>query len=831
MELNELIDLAQKYNGAVVFGTDDDGNREVSVFYDDKNGKEVSIVRTMTDDGKIDLSQKDFEQEHQGEEIKTGDPVLAKIEEDLAEEGYRIQRGGETLELDPQRVSAELQVKDMAKMKYGYEEDEILIFPISLIDSDDTVGLYVTDLDGNNINKPKQKQEVVQHKFDEMTDMDELRLGYGSATESDFEDLDAWIDSVDSHYDDEGNEVFEPTNLDEFFAVTLYDWTETDDSASLIYLGDTFSKAYGEDAMSTLYHQFTMLVTERVALPTPFLKAVNKKFKYVISALANLDNWEVVWEMVEELAQAGISKMQSPNSERGVEQFTELVSDGEGFMECFSIVLQEVGLIAVLNNMDEPQRYIEGGNNLPLDVTIKTQGGVSQAVQSTLAQHLFDVSGGLCALYRVLARFEAVVNGERYRVDKKMVEANFTPDLIHEVAPIVKVFAVSGIHESGYATTKLYDQVFEQQLNDENIASTIEKVKDNEEVEVEASPEASEFQKDYRYVVELYEDCRNKLVRDATTSLKELEALADTGAETQYADSERMATELLGCSLVRLESSIILGENPSSTITDLDDLAKAVKHLVVYEHARAMVGRLFNMETFVKNLNVPLDDFVDVSVDTCNRQFDHVDAHLDGLPYGGVQEFLTVKRNEVLSLYAEWSEHYDSEDHLAVTHLLIAGALSLGDAIVKTNEVIDATRRPTLEQAIAEDTEFLELQEKQDAQAVQRMYEAGRMQAELAIVTAYKNKESLKSIREAYNIQSNGALYSILHKHGVEPQKSDKVAKRVSHITENDALLKQVLDAYANGMKLADIYKRFDLYKNGLYYLLDLYNVPRRQRG
>lgn len=99
---------------------------------------------------------------------------------------------------------------------------------------------------------------------------------------------------------------------------------------------------------------------------------------------------------------------------------------------------------------------------------------------------------------------------------------------------------------------------------------------------------------------------------------------------------------------------------------------------------------------------------------------------------------------------------------------------------------------------------------------------------EEALITDYKNGVSQRELTKCYNI-STGKFYSILRRHGIAVD-SSKVAKKVAHVEENPEVLEQVLRDYIEGKTLAYIYSNYNLYKNGLFYLLDKYQVPRRNK-
>lgn len=99
---------------------------------------------------------------------------------------------------------------------------------------------------------------------------------------------------------------------------------------------------------------------------------------------------------------------------------------------------------------------------------------------------------------------------------------------------------------------------------------------------------------------------------------------------------------------------------------------------------------------------------------------------------------------------------------------------------------------------------------------------------EEALLADYKNGVSQRELTKCYNI-STGKFYSILRRHGIAVD-SSKVAKKVAHVEENPEVLERVLKDYIEGKTLAYIYSNYNLYKNGLFYLLDKYQVPRRNK-
>lgn len=97
---------------------------------------------------------------------------------------------------------------------------------------------------------------------------------------------------------------------------------------------------------------------------------------------------------------------------------------------------------------------------------------------------------------------------------------------------------------------------------------------------------------------------------------------------------------------------------------------------------------------------------------------------------------------------------------------------------------------------------------------------------ERAVVSDYMRGISQKELVKKYAI-SVGSLYTILGRNGVQTSNS-KVAKRVAHIENDEQKLKEVIMDYSAHVPLYVIYEKHGLYKNGLFYLLDKYQVPRR---
>ena len=98
---------------------------------------------------------------------------------------------------------------------------------------------------------------------------------------------------------------------------------------------------------------------------------------------------------------------------------------------------------------------------------------------------------------------------------------------------------------------------------------------------------------------------------------------------------------------------------------------------------------------------------------------------------------------------------------------------------------------------------------------------------EQAICEDYQSGMRMVDIMDKYNV-SSGLVQSVVNTYGkLNRHKSTKVAKRVKHITSNPETLNNLIRDY-QFMKNADIYEKYNIHKNGLYYILDTYKVPRK---
>lgn len=95
------------------------------------------------------------------------------------------------------------------------------------------------------------------------------------------------------------------------------------------------------------------------------------------------------------------------------------------------------------------------------------------------------------------------------------------------------------------------------------------------------------------------------------------------------------------------------------------------------------------------------------------------------------------------------------------------------------------------------------------------------------IVTSYNAGVPLTDIVKEANV-SVGLIYTVLNYYKVgKRNKNSQVVSKVAHILAYPDKVKEVIKDY-QFMNLQDIYSKHDIHKNGLYYILDLYNIERK---
>lgn len=98
------------------------------------------------------------------------------------------------------------------------------------------------------------------------------------------------------------------------------------------------------------------------------------------------------------------------------------------------------------------------------------------------------------------------------------------------------------------------------------------------------------------------------------------------------------------------------------------------------------------------------------------------------------------------------------------------------------------------------------------------------------IIHLYTEGNTVKSIQKELS-KSAGYIYSVLNNNKVPKRNKpgdSSVENKLKAKLEDPVYVNNVISDYEEGIPLEVIYSKYKLYKNALYYILDLYNVPRR---
>lgn len=310
---------------------------------------------------------------------------------------------------------------------------------------------------------------------------------------------------------------------------------------------------------------------------------------------------------------------------------------------------------------------------------------------------------------------------------------------------------------------------------------------------------------------------------------------------------------------------------PVYSESELDELVAGAKKL---RYAVASMGLPRNLAVTY----VSLDSSLNALLAWCEMLVELVDKRLDQLD--GADIATSSAQGELIEFYLSEVKEYAERLAMMQKSMKLFSAVSplemlnglLGDTkgthLYKTQRVaiahvtvqmftavqylLDALGKPSLNEptkdevyaklgadpSILSPREYEELvstieenEKKNKENAHQLGQELGERLRDQVIAKEYVEGVSNNEIRANHSIQSEGALYSILRSQGIplRNEKSSRVAKRVAHVEGDQQVLSDLIDDYEAGvMTLKEIYEKYDLYKNGLYYLLDRYNITRR---
>lgn len=344
--------------------------------------------------------------------------------------------------------------------------------------------------------------------------------------------------------------------------------------------------------------------------------------------------------------------------------------------------------------------------------------------------------------------------------------------------------------------------------------------------------------------VELSDDAKAEFEEYFADEIYELQELRkkveDALALYDKINSELPLSELDSVSMENIQLAVsTLREALDKTELDytkkglLESLAilKGDKH-TFYVESISLLGDAYEL---YKTLGVGITDYAHAVVKDIECSIkDKWDANPERFVLSTVTQ-LIKRRIESLEDVEEYSDLLAFSLALTLTVVLADWNNSFGVVNVDVNDFIPK-KRPSV--VVEEEEEEEEKEEAIDlAKELKDLIRGTALDTdnslnnsvdEEALIADYKNGVSQRELTKCYNI-STGKFYSILRRHGIAVD-SSKVAKKVAHVEENPEVLEQVLRDYIEGKTLAYIYSNYNLYKNGLFYLLDKYQVPRRNK-
>ena len=867
MNLNELIELAQKYDGTVSFDTETVANKMVtSVSYKDADDKVVTVTRTLNLDGTSDLDQSDFDTEHEGEEIKTVDPVLAYVEEQLVAHNAKLNH---EVKFDPKEeqhghLGGAI---EMAKDFYKYEPNEIRVFST-------TNGLFVTDIDGNNIDKPRVL--ATDEAYDEVEGLD---LDFEAINDDTFKEM-----------DDEGDLVHYPSSFEEFLAFFALDKQE-DDAMNTKNMRDALRQMYGGEAKvgdflvlarSTAYEYTTVPTTILNPALDLFIKGLDSLF------YSNGDFGSVAKARIE-YSTGGEDDLDFMSLLRNMDLASKVMNPYRELLDnlLFLSMGNAFGKEGVLT-------FITAMGGTEWD-RLMEEVGEEEALERFFVNAIRETSSDLASLYTSYLFIEAQNYGEDigYELDdlQDYLTHNVRTLLLVIGQSIVSTLVKTGMTEDSYLT----EAIFERALNESS--------KDHDEFE-EKNPDINQYVAD---VIEEKEDededtsralakaIATAIMEDDDTDEEEEQELLDGLDEALSALSEMISAmveeeegekktseeaveraELVKASLesdreaYQKENKAVIDlfteysdelddtDLPDSSTVDVSfvpegQLANCVEavadgigwiersrfdmldndiitglflnNLVNLNGAMSWLVNMCTVREQLSESHMRLNDFLEVTFETAKQMYANVLPSLLNCRYKPVvkhmESYMDVLEKNMNNVSLKPANDSSEEAHQL---FLLSSALTAKNSLDFATRILTASGDYTEPKENVVAVEFTQQPTKETAEEVR----------EKAIVKAYKENETLDVIKTCYNLDSNGALYSILRKHHVEPrdkkQATRGVAKRVAHITSDPDKMSAVLKAYRDGVTLTEIYKKFELHKNGLYYLLDLNNVPRRMK-
>lgn len=816
MDLQDLIYLAQEYNGEVHISLNDNEETIVQVTFDD--GK-PGLTRTLDKAGNVNIDQDDFELIYGDLEQKGGglseQEILARVEELAASIGTTVVKELDFNSADGQAKDILSVILDIADQQYGYESDEVRVFLLG-------TGIIVTDKQGNNIQEPKEDGQEPEGKSQEK--IHSVEAPSSEESKKLFEAL-------------KGSEVSEQeelkiNNMEDFFECKLKLMNEEisieDVDFSQMYKlpADCFLSEDVEDFIANV----VQAVEKEVRLPYSYLKSTLEALKTALEAellyssssqlnreafYENLLNARLLVDLdrkkdVEKTsyAQEIVRKYDTNNpiaimlrlfSEDVAKDITvltasifvdRLCSESEGFTDTSTI--QEIFLsstdglcMKLIGIVQEFILEVAESVNHPLASNYISEEQFSEAADliqkkrhRSLEEQTEDEAG---------EQVEDLLRGLQKKEEENQVEERSPySELMDVTAKNHKEAIVNarGRKEESISP-EILQEFFDEAKEDANDIREGSTYSLKEELKVE-----------YQITAQIYQGVLQELEDPSTMSL--LDVVYATYLHELLKEIFHFATE---------KTTISSVDEKKQDIEDTWDVFDKIKELLEDKEWRKtkdfLESEMFSLEYLFTDAREPHESVKsDLLFEIKNYTLNDV--------------FEVVK-----SMYLRQEEDDFYEGFKDVTPTRATPWTPAPEDV--TPEQLELS--PFVE--VEEDIGFPEVEDT----AEEENNDSSNLR-EKAIVQAYQQGATSKYIVDTFGVSSYGKLYSILLRNDVPFRtESSKMEEKIKHITQDPEKVKNVIDDYYKGLKVQDIFDKYDLYKHGLYYLLDKYNVPRRHKS
>lgn len=816
MDLQDLIYLAQEYNGEVHISLNDNEETIVQVTFDD--GK-PGLTRTLDKAGNVNIDQDDFELIYGDLEQKGGglseQEILARVEELAASIGTTVVKELDFNSADGQAKDILNVILDIADQQYGYESDEVRVFLLG-------TGIIVTDKQGNNIQEPREDDQEPEGKSQEKTH---------SVEAPSFEDVEELFEAL------KGSEVSEQeelkiNNMEDFFECKLKLMNEEisieDVDFSQMYKlpADCFLSEDVEDFIANVVRA----VEKEVRLPYSYLKSMLEALKTALEA----------------------ELFSSSSSQLNREGFYENLLNARLFVD-----LERKKDIEKTSYAQEIARKYDTNNPIAIMLGLFSEDvakDITVLTVSIFVDRLCSESEGFTDTGTIQEIFLSSTD------DLCMKLIGIVQEFILEVAESVNCpLASNYISEEQFSeAADLIQKKRHRSLEEQTEDEAGEQVEDLlRELQKKEEENQAEERSPYSELMDVTAKNHKEAIVNAhgrkgeSISPEVLREFFDEAKEDAngiwessiYPLSEELKVEYQ--TTAQIYQGVLQEFEDSSTMSLLDVVYATYLHELLKE-----ILHFATEKTTISSVDEKKQDIED----TWNV-FDKVKELLEDKEWRKTRDFL---ESEMFSLEYLFTDTREPHESVKLDLLFEIKNYALNDVfeVVKSmylrKEEVDfyegfkdvtPTRAtpwtPAPEDVTPKQLElspFVEVEEDTGFPEVEDTAEEENNDSsslrEKAIVQAYQQGATSKYIVDTFGVSSYGKLYSILLRNDVPFRtESSKMEEKIKHITQDPEKVKNVIDDYYKGLKVQDIFDKYDLYKHGLYYLLDKYNVPRRHKS